>query len=300
MKRFRNILIVCDDVDQLETVLARGLWLAEANGARVTLIDVLETKPGELPKRYAALSPGRAAEIEEEVLGHYRGRLDDLAAAFRDAGIETEALVAQGTAFLVVIRRVLANGHDLVLKGAKAGGPRGPFFASNDMHLLRKCPCPVWILQSRQPGRTRRILAAIDPDAGDDLRAALTRTVLELGTSLARRDGADLHVVHAWWLQEENVLRRGRFAMAEAAMAEFATEAPGAVVTVVKGAPGEAIPDYAEENGIDTIVMGTVGRTGISGFFIENTAETILSSVDCSVLTVKPPGFESPVEVADG
>ena len=47
--------------------------------------------------------------------------------------------------------------------------------------------------------------------------------------------------------------------------------------------------------GIDTIVMGSVGRTGLAGFFIGNTAETVLSRVKCSVLTVKPDGFVSPV-----
>jgi len=46
---------------------------------------------------------------------------------------------------------------------------------------------------------------------------------------------------------------------------------------------------------VDLIVMGTVGRTGIPGLFIGNTAETVLRQVDCSVLTVKPWGFVTPV-----
>ena len=41
--------------------------------------------------------------------------------------------------------------------------------------------------------------------------------------------------------------------------------------------------------------MGTVGRTGIQGVLIGNTAETILSNVHCPVLTTKPEGFVSPV-----
>ena len=43
--------------------------------------------------------------------------------------------------------------------------------------------------------------------------------------------------------------------------------------------------------------MGTVGRTGIPGLFIGNTAETVLRQVHCSVLTVKPEGFETPVRL---
>jgi len=46
---------------------------------------------------------------------------------------------------------------------------------------------------------------------------------------------------------------------------------------------------------VDLIVMGTLSRTGIPGYFIGNTSESILSQVNCSVLTMKPPGFVSPV-----
>jgi nucleotide-binding universal stress UspA family protein len=41
--------------------------------------------------------------------------------------------------------------------------------------------------------------------------------------------------------------------------------------------------------------MGTVARTGINGLLMGNTAEMILTQIDCSVLAVKPQGFVSPV-----
>lgn len=44
--------------------------------------------------------------------------------------------------------------------------------------------------------------------------------------------------------------------------------------------------------------MGRVARTGLSGLFMGNTAETVLRSVDCSVLALKPDGFVSPVRLS--
>ena len=41
--------------------------------------------------------------------------------------------------------------------------------------------------------------------------------------------------------------------------------------------------------------MGTVARAGLEGYFIGNTAEMVLQRVACSVLTVKPDGFVTPV-----
>ena len=64
---------------------------------------------------------------------------------------------------------------------------------------------------------------------------------------------------------------------------------------LLKGDASEVISKLAHKKGIDLIVMGTVARTGIPGFFIGNTAEKILTKVDCSVLTVKPSAFSSPV-----
>ncbi len=49
----------------------------------------------------------------------------------------------------------------------------------------------------------------------------------------------------------------------------------------------------------DLIVMGTVARTGVPGLIMGNSAETILSQIDCSVLAIKPPGFVSPIRAED-
>jgi len=57
----------------------------------------------------------------------------------------------------------------------------------------------------------------------------------------------------------------------------------------------KAIVSLAKNKNIDLLVMGTVCRTGVAGLIIGNTAEKVLNKVDCSVLTVKPEGFVTPV-----
>ena len=61
------------------------------------------------------------------------------------------------------------------------------------------------------------------------------------------------------------------------------------------GRPEFAIPDYTAEHGIELLGMGTVGRSGMDGFFYGNTSERILNRVKCSVLAIKPPGYVSPI-----
>ena len=71
----------------------------------------------------------------------------------------------------------------------------------------------------------------------------------------------------------------------------------GGSVHLVSGDPRDALPRLARLLDIGLIVMGTVARTGVSGLLMGNTAETILRSVDCSVLAVKPEGFVTLVKL---
>ncbi len=60
-------------------------------------------------------------------------------------------------------------------------------------------------------------------------------------------------------------------------------------------AASSQIVKSVKKNNIDLLIMGTLCRAGIEGFFIGNTAEKILNEVSCSVLALKPQGFKSPV-----
>ena len=64
---------------------------------------------------------------------------------------------------------------------------------------------------------------------------------------------------------------------------------------LVKGKPHTAISRFVKNNDVDLLVMGSVARSGLPGFFVGNTAEKILEHVDCSVLVLKPAGWKTPV-----
>ena len=66
-----------------------------------------------------------------------------------------------------------------------------------------------------------------------------------------------------------------------------------------RGWARKVIPALARRIDADLIVMGTVVRTGVPGFIMGNTAETILNQIDCSVLAIKPDGFVTPITLED-
>jgi universal stress protein E len=213
--------------------------------------------------------------------------------------------------------------HDLVILTAEGrGGVKDRLFGSTSLHLMRKCPCPVWVMKPSRSRRYGRILAAVDPDPSDPARTALNVQILDLATSLAELEKSELHVVHVWRLPGEPMLRSGRAHIPRREMEKLLAEARDQAQKSldellagyrlenlkhrihllkddprVMGEKRDLIPKLAELERISLIVMGTVCRTGISGFLIGNTAESVLQQVDTSVLTVKPDGFVTPVTV---
>ena len=194
MKRFKNILYVAESGVVLKA-FHHAVDLAERNSARLTVIIVMER----IPLYLTRLTPHllRQARIKE-----LKAALDRLSEAVAGR-VEIETKIVEGKPFLEIIREVLRNGRDVVVKSAGGDdGTSGWLFGTTDVHLLRKCPCPVWLIKSTEPTPIRRILAAVDFNDHDppdqDTAEPLNRMILELAGSLAYVGRSEFHVVHAW------------------------------------------------------------------------------------------------------
>lgn len=71
-------------------------------------------------------------------------------------------------------------------------------------------------------------------------------------------------------------------------------EAAGVPVTtaIVRGNPYREILDYADERGVDLIVMGTHGRRGLDRYLLGSVTEKVVRSADLPVLTVRAPATD--------
>ena len=255
-------------------------------------------------------------EIREYIIAEESQRLEQWVGFIRQSGVQASGEMLYGMPFLEIIREVLRNEHDLVMTTAEGRGDlKERLFGSTTMHLMRKCPCPVWVVKPSPPERYSRILAAVDPNPLDEVQHALNIKIMDLATSLTRQEQGELVVVHTWAFPVEGALRSStsvqsskvdgwvrdvrnqhRRRLAEL-LRPYALEDLKHQVYLLKGAPGRLIPELAAEKDVELIVMGTVSRTGVAGLFIGNTAEKILRQVDCSVLAVKPDGFKTPVRL---
>jgi nucleotide-binding universal stress UspA family protein len=292
-------------------------WPAEAGLPTAPEPPATSLKPsaakagrGEMPATEAAVV------IREQIVEAESRLLEQWVDLIRQSGVPVKGKILCGTPFLEIIRQVLRRGHDLVMTTAEDSGVlKEKLFGSTAMHLMRKCPCPVWVVRQTQPERYTRILATVDPVPQDEEQYAVNVKIMDLATALAQRDRCELLVAHTWTFPAEQSLRSGylvgsselegwvrrtrdqhRRRLAEL-LRPYRLEELESQVYMLKGEPGQMIPKLAAKMEVGLIVMGTLSRTGVAGFLIGSTAERILRQVDCAVLTVKPDGFVTPVRL---
>jgi len=317
MKRFKNLLAIVNASPGDQEIVERATELARSNDARLSFCSALNADG----PASSLLKKTETFQQLERLLKNERNSALERAVRHAEAqGQPATAHLLEGKPFLTIIRQAIGENHDLVLfPDEPTPSLSSRLFGSTATHLLRKCPCPVWVLKPQaeqtQRARFRRVLAAVNAVADSPEETELNRKILELATSLASREAAEMHVIHCWDVYGESMLAgpRGFLSPDELSLHRSETRdlhehALNAILEprfedghrirkhLSKGDPGILIPDVADRIGADVVVMGTVARTGIDGVFIGNTAEQVIQRIGRSVLAVKPDGFVSPVK----
>jgi len=309
--KFKKILLVIRGREEERAVIQRAARLAKQTGAKLTALRVLQRQ---LPDAHMESAGVPRKEIEKiaAAVAH-----EDLRKALRPVEKQSAAQVKViwGTPFIEVIREVQRHRFDFVMVNAhRVGTLQGSLFGHMTMRLMRKCPCPVWAVKTGARSPANRVLAAIAAPESEEA-AKLNGKIVELASSVAQQENSELHVVHAWNVFAESILR-GRGGVKDADLNAMTRQArltgkkmvldlvsrhglsiPRERIHLVKGSAAAVIPRLVLRKKIDVLVMGTVCRTGVAGFLMGNTAERVLGNVKCSVLTLKPDGFVTPVRL---
>lgn len=311
MRNFKRILVHADTTAAANPAVERAAALARHVGADLTIVDVAS----ELP-RHARLMP---EALRARIVPDRAARLAALAATLEAGparGVRISTVVRAGKPAIAIVREALRGGYDVLLKShlVPSDEASAARFDALDMQLLRKCPCPVWLVDP-EPPRTGRVLAAVDPNPEDPVEQALNRRIVEMALYLVEAEYRELVILNVWNAFGESLLSPLASDEEVAAYVEVAHEAARhdldeclapfgdrlgkAIVRLERGEPGPLIPKLAADERVDLVVMGSVARTGIAGLIMGNTAERILNALPCSVLTVKPDGFVCPVALED-
>jgi len=299
---YQHILIATDFSPHGDAAVQQGLWLARQTGARVTVAHSLPDLRRVVTS--GSISGGQFEEFERELWLESDTKLRRLIVESNAVDLPVKIETFQGDPFTAITHAVEQEGHDLVLAGTRGAAAWEQFFVgSTAKRLIRKCPATVWIIKAEHVGPPQAVLAATD------FSDVSRRAVLD-GLWIAKIASAKFHLLHVVDSKDvpDDIISRIpqgsslRREIDEEARHRFDAfvESLGVAPDQVQrhltwGTPWKEVGRLAQHLSIDLITLGTVGRSGIKGLLLGNTAERVLDTCHCSILTVKPDGLVSPL-----
>ena len=309
MEKYQKILAIVDPTTEDQKALNRAIELARKTGASITAFLTIYDFSYEMT---TMLSGDEREAMCKSVINDRTQWLESLLAELDVTGITIDCQVIwHNRPFEQIIAKVIDNGYDIVIKGTHQHDKfKSVIFTPTDWHILRKCPCPVLLVKEHLWPENGNIIAALNIGSEEEEHKALNDKITAEAKQLAKVMKANLHLVNSFPGTPVNIaieipefnasdynlamLKHHKKAMLEHATAFNITEE---YTHIQEGLPEDIIQSIAAELDAELVILGTIGRTGLSAALIGNTAEHVIDRLNCDVLALKPDGYVSPLDV---
>ncbi|MFC7080660.1 universal stress protein [Halorussus caseinilyticus] len=290
---YDSILVPTDGSEHAERAAEHALSLARAFDSTVHFVNVVDVQT-----EGGLFSAGG---VDREFVGRLedRGRekiatLEELA----ESGDDVRTAVVKGRPSEGILDYAEENDADLVLMGTHGRtGLNRYVTGSVAERVVRLSDAPVFTVRATE----RSVVGdgyddvLIPTDGSDCADAAVAH-----GIAIAEQYDATVHAVNVMNVRAmtsadempsqptllETFEERGE--EATEAVAERAREAGlDAVTAVWKGTPAVGLLDYADDEDVDLIAMGTHGRRGLDRYFLGSTTAKVVRASEVPVLSVR-------------
>jgi universal stress protein E len=302
MDRSKNILVAVDFSPCSADALRQAARIASWTGASVNAIHVVSVE-GFVPYPHPLAPMGVPVPPVDELVRNAKARW---ATFVKDCpGREKIPLDIQvGNPRDRILDKVYQERPDLLFVGAHSTEDRARAIGATAGALVQRAACKVVVVRQGQGGKFKSVAVCVDfSDA--------SRVAMEQAVRVAAQDDAALHVLNVYTDPWQGLVKpqqvqdmmpdfNARFERAvEERLQEFCrplAHEMGALKAEYHGrmssSHGEAIVAFVQTNGCDLVVLGTRGKWSLRDFFWGSTAERVVRDCPCSVLAVKPPGFQ--------
>jgi universal stress protein E len=290
VKTPKSILVVVERTAEPSALLRSAIRLAEPFGARLDLFLCDSEQAfvlGHSYDRHGVLA-ARNASISEA--RRYLGGLRDAAGADVEMSIDAEC---ESPLYESVVRKVLRSGPDIVVKAMGTTAARTSAAPDpNDWQLMRTCPVTLMLTRARSWRDAPRLAAAID--VSDAEPEDLAKCVMETSVLLAGCSRGELHVVYGE--RDSGTDSRGRREKLHRLCGEAGVAQDR--MHVLPGEPERTLPVFLGEQGFDALVLGALSHRSTGTTPVGTLTSTLLDTLDCDFVLVKPVSYRSPIASA--
>jgi nucleotide-binding universal stress UspA family protein len=273
VSKLETLLVATDRSPFSEGAIREASRLAKKCSSKLCVMTVLETNP-----EYESIGAEFLAKEEEEALQY-------LLSVKKEAEKEMltcEAVLRRGESpSRLIVKEAKEKKADVIIIGRRGRkGLAKVILGSSAAKVIGHAPCHVLVVPKAAKIEYNNILVATD---GSEHAAAAVSEAVEL----AKRSGGHLIALSAI-LSDEG---RDEAKVFVGDAAEMAQKAGVAVETIIPiGKPHDVIAETASGRGVDLIVMGAYGKTGLYKLLMGSTTEKVTGLAGCAVLIVKARG----------
>jgi nucleotide-binding universal stress UspA family protein len=270
VSKLERLLVAADRSPFSEGAIAAAITFAKHCSSKLYVMTVVETNP-----EYETAG-AEFLQKEEEDAAQYlaslktkaEGEIPYCETIFRRGDSASRLVVEEATekkADMIVVGRRGRHGLEKVLLGSAAA------------KVIGHAPCKVLVVPRAARVEFRNIMVATDGSEHG-------RTAVAEAVEIAKRCDCSLTVISV--AHSENEKEKACVHADDAALA--AQQAGMHVETMVLvGKPHEIIAKTATNRGVDLIVMGAYGKTGLKKLLMGSTTEKVIGLAGCAVLVAK-------------
>ncbi|MCI7480346.1 universal stress protein UspE [[Pasteurella] aerogenes] len=303
--KFTNILVVLNPENEKQYALARAVRLVKEQKSDIKVKITTFMSVYDLSYEMSAiLSSEERENMHQGVIEQRQKAVQPYLTKYYDPSIEFDSVVVWNSNEAEAIAAEVEKTHyDLVVKYTQAEESLAALlFTPMDWQLLRKCPVPIMIVKDGDWKHQRRILVAVNVSDEEEHHDSFNQELVSLGIDLADSlERGNVHLVTAYpptpinmaidlpefnTAEYNNSVRGQHLLNMKALRQKFSIDEDHTHVR--EGFPEDVIPQVADELGAELVVLGTIGRTGLSAAFLGNTAEHVISKLNCNLLAIKP------------
>jgi universal stress protein E len=294
MSKLKTIVIGTSLTEASDGVVRTGVALARATGASVWLLNAYLPYLPHLPFTFPFGGSTDAQLIEE----HVRDVRKQVVEQARRTGLSVfpgfspaQARLVAGAAHREIVELARRVQADLIVMGAREGG-EGSLGSTAD-RVIRKSPCPVFVVRSETSFPPTRVEISVDlsPISVNALRQGLNLLV-EIGATLSETEVLfvlnPLEVAGSVQFTPEQIQRFASEEMHRLIAANTPEGKHPGLQRIRHGYPQQEILAALDERRADLAVLGTHGRSGFERLMMGSVAAGVLRRANCNLLIVPP------------
>jgi len=268
--KLEKLLVATDRSQFSDGAVKEAINFAKKCSSMIYAVSVLETNP-----EYETIG----ANVFEKEKAEAMAYLDSVKARATNEGLRCETILHEAAdPSQAIVDEASGKKVDMIIVGRHGRtGLMKVLMGQVAAKVIAHAPCKVLVVPKAARIEYRNILVAIDGSAHSN--AALTEAI-----AIAKRCGSHLIALSAMRDETERQ-EAGNYANKARDLAQ--EEGVSAEAVTPLGRSFNAIVETAGGRGVDLIVMGTYGKTGVKKLLMGSSTEKVIGNAGCGVLVVK-------------